>query len=73
MAAALYEIRVRGSLGETLLQSFTGFEARVESGETVLRGSIRDQAALHDVLEQIDGFGLELLEVRRVEPPPRTA
>jgi len=55
------------------VQSFTGFEATADDGETVLRGSIRDQAELHEVLEQIDGFGLELLEVRRVDPRPRDA
>lgn len=71
MGSALYEIRVRGRLGETVVQSFTGFEARPGARETVLRGSIRDQAELHGVLAQIEGFGLELLQVRRVEPPPR--
>jgi len=73
VGSALYEIRVRGRLGDTVVQSFTGLTATREDGETVLRGAIRDQAELHDVLEQIDGFGLELLEVRRVEPPPRDA
>jgi hypothetical protein len=73
VAAALYEIRVRGSLGASVVQTFAGFEAKTEAGETVLRGSIRDQDELHAVLEQIDGFGLELVEVRRVEPPPRSA
>jgi hypothetical protein len=73
VGSALYEIRVRGRLGDTVAQSFPGFEARAGDGETILRGSIRDQGQLHDVLEQIDGFGLELLEVRRVEPPPRDA
>ena len=43
------------------------------TGETVLRGVILDQDQLHAVLAQIEGFGLELLEVRRVEPPPRGA
>jgi len=71
MASALYEIRVRGRLGDTVVQSFAGFEARDEAGETVLRGVILDQDQLHAVLAQIEGFGLELLEVRRVEPPPR--
>jgi len=67
----LYEIRVRGRLGDTVLQSFGGFEGSVEETETVLRGPIRDQARLHEVLEQVESFGLELLEVRRLEPPPR--
>ena len=62
---------MRGHLGATVAQSFVGFEATVDAGDTVLRGSISDQDRLHQILEQIDGFGLELLEVRRVKPPPR--
>lgn len=41
----------------------------VEPVETVLRGPVRDQAALHGILEQIESLGLELVEVRRVENP----
>lgn len=73
MGPALYEIRVRGSLGDSLVQSFAGFRATRGAGETVLLGSVRDQAHLHEVLDQVDGFGLDLLEVRRVEPPSRGA
>jgi len=61
-----YEIRVRGRVRESLLSQFDGFVAEVEPAETVLRGPLRDQAELHGVLEQIQGLGLELLEVRQV-------
>jgi hypothetical protein len=71
--SALYEIRIRGRLGDTVVRSFAAFDASLETGATVLRGRIRDQAELHDVLEQIEAFGLELLEVRRLEPPRRHA
>jgi len=62
-----YEFRVRGRLGERLLSSFEGFDAEVQPVETILRGSIADQAALHGVLEQIEALGLELVEVRQVD------
>lgn len=62
-----YEFRVRGRLGETMLASFEGFDAEVEPVETILRGSVADQAALHGILEQIHALGLELVEVRRVD------
>lgn len=62
-----YEIRVRGSLGEKLAASFTGFDAEVEPAETILRGPVQDQAALHGILEQIESLGLELVEVRRID------
>ena len=64
-----YEIRVRGRLGEKTAARFEGFEMAVEPVETVLRGPVRDQAALHGILEQIESLGLELVEVRRVENP----
>ena len=59
-----YEIRVRGVLGETLLQAFPGLQARTEGRETVLSGELADRAALHGMLAQIEALGLELLEVQ---------
>lgn len=60
-----YEIRVRGRLSETLLGAFPGLRARPEDADTVLIGELRDQAALHGVLAQIEALGVELLELRR--------
>lgn len=66
VAQSRYEIRVKGRVGKSVLSRFEGFEAEVEPAETVLRGPIVDQAALHGVLDRIEGLGLELMEVRRV-------
>jgi hypothetical protein len=63
--SACYEFRVRGLLGETLLGAFPGLRARAHGAETVLTGTIPDQAALFGVLCHIEDLGLELLEVRR--------
>ena len=60
-----YQIRVRGVLGETLLTAFPELRAESEAGETVLGGTLPDQAALYGVLARIEALGLELLEVRR--------
>ena len=68
MAANRYELRIKGRLGEALLGTFAGFDAEVEPVETVLRGDIEDQAALHGVLERIHEAGLEIVEVRKLEP-----
>jgi hypothetical protein len=68
MAPSRYEVRIKGRLGEALLGTFAGFDAEVEPVETVLRGDIEDQAALHGVLERIHEAGLEIVEVRKVEP-----
>ena len=67
---AHYEIRVRGRLGETMLRAFAGLDAEVEREDTLLRGALADQAALHCVLAQIEALGLELLEVRCLKRSP---
>jgi hypothetical protein len=52
--------------------SFSGFEAEVEPAETILRGPVRSQAELRALLERIEAFGLELIEVRRVDADHET-
>jgi hypothetical protein len=64
-----YEFRIRGRVGDRLLSSFGGFDAEAQPPDTVLRGAVADQAALHGVLEQIEALGLELVEVRQVGTP----
>jgi hypothetical protein len=65
-----YEIRVRSHLGETVRRAFPALRAETRGGYTILRGALRDQAALHGVLAQIEALGLELLEVRRLPREP---
>ena len=60
-----YEIVVRGLLSETLLAAFPTLSAEAHGAETVLAGTLADQAALYGVLAQIEPLGLELIEVRR--------
>ena len=67
MEIARYEIRVRGRLGGKVAATFGGFEAEVEPAETILRGPVQDQAALHGILEHIESLGLELVEVRQID------
>ena len=64
---AQFQIRVRGRLGETLLNAFPTLRAEARAGETVLSGALRDEAALHGVLAEIEALGLVLLELRRDE------
>jgi len=60
------EIVVRGLLSETLLAAFPTLSAEAHGAETVLVGTLSDQAALYGVLAQIEALGLELIEVRRI-------
>jgi hypothetical protein len=61
------EIRIRGRLSRALATEFEELDLRAstEPVETVLRGPVQDQAALHGLLRRIEAFGLELVEVRR--------
>lgn len=63
---ASYEIRIRGKVGSSLLGTFDDMEAAIRPAETVLRGTITDQAQLHGLLERIQMLGLELIEIRQV-------
>jgi hypothetical protein len=67
MPEATYEIRIKGRVSQALLDSFAGMESDLEPVETVLHGPIKDQAALHGVIDRIQALGLELIEVRRVQ------
>jgi hypothetical protein len=64
--AARYEFRVRGHLGPTLLQAFPDLEAEMRGKFTLLRGIVRDQAALHGVLARLDALGLKLVDIRQL-------
>jgi hypothetical protein len=64
--AATYEFRVRDHLGPTLLQAFPDLEAEVRGKFTLLRGSVRDQAALHGVLARLEALGVELVDMRQL-------
>jgi len=62
-----YEIRIRGALSARMRSAF---EPMTACTETVLRGRVEDQAALHGLLERVRDLGLELLDVTSVADPP---
>jgi hypothetical protein len=62
--SAFYEIGVQGQLGKEWSSWFEGMDvAPGVDGATVLRGVLRDQAALHGVLAKIRDLGLVLVWV----------
>jgi hypothetical protein len=63
-----YQIRVRGGLGRTIRAAFPALRAQADGQDTVLTGTLADQAELYGVLAQVEALGLELLEVRRESP-----
>jgi hypothetical protein len=67
-ASAPYMIRIKGHLGATILSAFPPLASRLHGAETVLTGFL-DRSALYGVLAEIEALGLDLLEVRQLEPP----
>jgi hypothetical protein len=63
---ASYEIRINGELDNHALASLAEFAASTRPAETILSGAIPD---LFGLLRQLQSFGLELIEVRRVSEP----
>ena len=57
-----YKIKVRGRLGENWADWFDGFTISMPGAEdSMLTGTVVDQAALHGILAKIRDLGLPLL------------
>ena len=66
---AVYQIRIMGHLGRQWTDWFEGLTITLEdNGETLLTGSLVDQAALHGVLRKVRDLGMPLLSVNCVKP-----
>jgi hypothetical protein len=66
----LYAVRIRGRLGPTALSAFPSMVPQLKDSETVLTGLLQDRPAVFGVIWQIEGLGLELLELRHIEAGP---
>jgi hypothetical protein len=65
---SLHEIRIHGHVSSRLVSRFEGLTVSHElSGETVLVGLIRDQAALYGLPSWLQDMGVALLSVRRLD------
>jgi hypothetical protein len=72
--SSYYEIRVTGVLPPEALLDFDRLTASVEPVETVLHGPLQDQAALNGLLARLETFGVQVLEIRRLQdrdPPAK--
>ena len=65
--AAEYEIRVQGELDARWQAWFEGMTITASDDETIIRGMVADQAALHSLLMRIRDLGLPLVAVNHVE------
>ena len=66
-APARYVIRIDGHLGATMLSAFPALAPHHHGAHTVLTGLL-DRSALYGVLAEIEAFGLDLLELRKLIP-----
>ena len=66
---AVYQIRIKGHLGSQWTDWFAGLTITLEeNGDTLLTGSVIDQAALHGLLKKVRDLGMPLVSVCPVEP-----
>ena len=64
-----YEIRVDGQLDSSWSEWFDGLQViPQENGETLITGSIPDQAALQGILTKVFNLRLSLVSLRRTQP-----
>jgi hypothetical protein len=64
----VYQIRIKGHLGPQWTDWFEGLTITLhESGDTLLTGSVIDQAALYGLLRKVRDLGVALVSVNRVK------
>lgn len=69
--AIIYAIRLQGHLDVKWSDWFDGMQIIHElNGETLLKGAVVDQAALHGLLAKVRDLGLPLLAVTRSDRSP---
>jgi len=62
-----YQIRIKGHLGRQWTDWFGGLAITLEdNGDTLLTGSVTDQAALHGLLRTVRDLGMPLVSVTPV-------
>ena len=63
----VYQIRIKGHLCRQWTDWFEGLTITLEvNGDTLLTGTVIDQAALHGLLKKVRDLGMPLLSVNRV-------
>ena len=65
----VYQIRIKGHLSPQWADWFEGLTITLEEdGNTLLTGTVIDQAALHGLLKKVRDLAAPLLSVNYVEP-----
>ena len=65
----VYQIRIKGHLSRQWTDWFEGLTMTLEdNGDTLLTGTVIDQAALHGILKKVRDLAIPLLSVKSVDP-----
>ena len=65
----VYQIRIKGHLSHQWANWFEGLTITLEEdGDTLLTGTVIDQAALHGWLKKVRDLGMPLLSVNSIGP-----
>jgi hypothetical protein len=68
---SVYELRVEGRLGDESAPWFGDVTLAIDETtsppQTIIRGVIRDQAALYGIISRLRDLGLTLLSVQRLD------
>jgi hypothetical protein len=65
----VYQIKIKGHLSSQWTEWFEGLTITLEEdGNTLLTGTVIDQAALRGLLKKVRDLGMPLLSVNRVKP-----
>ena len=65
--SSIYQIRIKGHLSSQWESWFEGLSIHLEdNGETVLTGTLADQAALHGLFKKLRDLGMPLLSVNQI-------
>ena len=70
MREQTYEITFLGQATSALRAEFDDCEVTVGHGTTTLRTQFPDKGALTGLMERISSFGLDVIDVSLVAPPP---
>ena len=63
-----YQIRLKGHINRKWSSWFGQMAISTEGADTIMTGSVADQAALHGLLNRIRDLNLALLSVKCIEP-----
>jgi hypothetical protein len=65
-AKEIIEIRISGNLDQDWSDWFDNFQITNQENETILTGSVQDQAALFGLLTKLYSLGLRLISLQRI-------